>query len=136
MGYPNQRNFSLNQFHRVNCIRAKTDYQPEHDVLALVVCVQEEIGELAAACLGVTGEKQRKKHLTKADALDAVADAMTYLSLVAGKLGCGDLESLLGDTFNMVSERNGCKKLVPTNDKAERDWDEVLFNEEVLGKRV
>ena len=53
------------------------------DAVALVVCVQEEVGELAAAVLGVTGEKKRKAHMTNADVLDAVADAMTYLSLVA-----------------------------------------------------
>ena len=41
--------------------------------------------------------------------LDAVADAMTYLSLVAAAAGCDDLEKLLGDTFNMVSERAGSK---------------------------
>jgi NTP pyrophosphatase (non-canonical NTP hydrolase) len=75
--------------------------------MALVVCVQEEVGELAAAVLGVTGEKARKAHLTDADILDAVADAMTYLSLVASTVGCDDLESLLGKTFNMVSERAG-----------------------------
>jgi len=45
-----------------------------------VICVQEEVGELAAAILGVTGEKKRKAHLTNADVLDAVADAITYLS--------------------------------------------------------
>ena len=30
---------------------------------------------------------------------------MTYLSLVAHSVGCEDLESLLGNTFNMVSDR-------------------------------
>lgn len=48
-----------------------------------------------------------KAHLTNADVLDAVADAMTYLSLVANAAGCDDLEKLLGDTFNMVSDRAG-----------------------------
>lgn len=46
-------------------------------------------------------------HLTNADVLDAVADCMTYLSLIAADVGCDDLEKLLGDTFNMVSERAG-----------------------------
>ncbi len=41
------------------------------------------------------------------DVLDAVADAMTYLSLVAGSVGCDDLEELLARTFNMVSDRAG-----------------------------
>jgi len=75
--------------------------------MALVACVQEEVGELAAAVLGVTGAKKRKAHLTNADVLDAVADAITYLSLVATRAGCADLESLLARTFNMVSERAG-----------------------------
>ncbi len=109
MGYGCQRDFHLNEFHTVNARRAATDFKPEHDLTALVVCVQEEVGELAAAVLGVTGEKQRKKHLTNEDVLDAVADAITYLSLVASKAGCDDLESLLQKTFNMVSERAGSK---------------------------
>lgn len=107
MGYGCQKEFHLNEFHQANAQRAAKDFKPEHGLLALVVCTQEELGELAAACLGVTGEKARKAHLTKEDALDAVADAMTYLSLVASKLGCTDLESLLGKTFNMVSDRCG-----------------------------
>ena len=97
----------LNDFHRINAQRARQDFGPEHNLTALVVCVQEEVGELAAAVLGVTGEKKRKAHLTNDDVLDAVADAMMYLSLVATKAGCHDLEGLLARTFNMVSERCG-----------------------------
>ena len=98
---------SLNEFHKLNIARQHEAFAPPHPLMALVVCVQEEVGELAAAVLGVTGEKARKAHLTNADVLDAVADAMTYLSLVAGSVGCTDLEKLLGDTFNMVSDRAG-----------------------------
>lgn len=98
---------NLNNFHRKNIARQHEAFAPAHPLTALVVCVQEEVGELAGAVLGVTGEKKRKAHLTKDDVLDAVADAMTYLSLVAGAVGCDDLESLLGNTFNMVSERAG-----------------------------
>ena len=97
---------SLNDFHASNIRRQHEAFAPPHPLTALVVCVQEEVGELAAAVLGVTGEKKRKAHLTNADVLDAVADAMTYLSLV-GAVGCTDLEKLLGDTFNMVSDRAG-----------------------------
>jgi NTP pyrophosphatase (non-canonical NTP hydrolase) len=100
---------TLNDFHRVNFERQHDAFAPAHSLTALVVCVQEEVGELAAAVLGVTGEKKRKAHLTNADVLDAVADAMTYLSLVAANVGCTDLEALLGSTFNMVSERAGSK---------------------------
>jgi NTP pyrophosphatase (non-canonical NTP hydrolase) len=100
---------SLNDFHKMNMARQHEAFAPAHSLIALVVCVQEEVGELAAAALGVTGEKARKAHLTSADVLDAVADAMTYLSLVAGSVGCDDLEALLGSTFNMVSERCGSK---------------------------
>lgn len=102
----------LNDFHRINAARAREDFAPEHGLIALVACVQEEVGELAAAVLGVTGEKARKAHLTNADVLDAVADAITYLSLVASKAGCEDLEALIGGTFNMVSERVGSAKRV------------------------
>lgn len=98
---------SLNEFHALNIQRQHEAFAPPHSLTALVVCVQEEVGELAAAVLGVTGEKKRKAHLTTADVLDAVADAMTYLSLIAGSVGCDDIEKLLGDTFNMVSERAG-----------------------------
>ncbi len=105
MGYGCQREFHLNEFHRINKLRQYEAFAPAHSLTALVVCVQEEVGELAAAVLGVTGEKKRKAHLTKADVLDAVADAMTYLSLVASAAGCDDLETLLGETFNMVSDR-------------------------------
>ena len=98
---------TLNAFHACNDRRQHEAFAPPHSLTALVVCVQEEVGELAAAVLGVTGEKKRKAHLTNADVLDAVADAMTYLSLVASAVGCTDLEKLLGDTFNMVSERAG-----------------------------
>lgn len=97
----------LNEFHKANIARQHEAFAPPHSLTALVVCVQEEVGELASAVLGVTGEKKRKAHLTKTDVLDAVADAMTYLSLVAGSVGCEDLEALLCDTFNMVSKRAG-----------------------------
>lgn len=98
---------TLNEFHRLNVQRQHEAFAPAHSLTALVVCVQEEVGELAAAVLGVTGEKKRKAHLTNADVLDAVADAVTYLFLVAASAGCDDLEKLIGDTFNMVSERAG-----------------------------
>jgi len=101
--------FNLNEFHRANFERQREAFAPPHPLMALVACVQEEVGELAAAVLGVTGEKKRKAHLTNADVLDAVADAMTYLSLVASNVGCMDLETLLGETFNMVSDRAGSK---------------------------
>ncbi len=100
---------TLNDFHRMNAARQHEAFAPAHSLMALVVCVQEEVGELAAAVLGVSGEKKRKAHLTSADVLDAVADAMTYLSLVASNVGCTDLEALLGNVFNMVSERCGSK---------------------------
>ena len=105
--------FDLNEFHRINAARQHEAFAPAHSLTALVVCVQEEVGELAGAVLGVTGEKKRKAHKTNADVLDAVADAMTYLSLVASSVGCDDLESLLALTFNMVSDRAGSKLRVP-----------------------
>lgn len=105
----------LNEFHKINIARQHEAFAPAHSLTALVVCVQEEIGELAGAVLGVTGEKKRKAHLTRADVLDAVADAMTYLSLVAGSVGCDDLEGLLAETFNMVSDRVGSKFKIKSN---------------------
>lgn len=110
MGYGCQKEFHLNEFHRANIERQYEEaFAPVHSIGELVMCVQEEVGELAAAVLGFTKAKKRKAHLTEKDILDAVADAMTYLSLVAGHLGCYDLETLLGETFNMVSDRAGSK---------------------------
>ena len=105
---------TLNRFHELNRQRQHEAFAPPHSLTALVVCVQEEVGELAAAVLGVTGEKKRKAHLKDSDVLDAVADAMTYLSLVASSVGCTDLESLLFDTFDMVSDRAGSKIRIRT----------------------
>lgn len=99
----------LNEFHKANIARQHEAFAPPHSIMALVACVSEEVGELAGAVLGITGEKKRKAHKTKEDVLDAVADIMTYLSLVAGTVECTDLEGLLLDTFNMVSERVGSK---------------------------
>lgn len=91
----------LNDFHRINAERARVDFKPEHDLTALAVCAQEEIGELAqavidqsygtgwdilrevlylqvyvgevaAAALGACGEKARKAHLTREDLLAAL----------------------------------------------------------------
>ncbi len=99
----------LNEFHRVNVARQHEAFAPAHSLLGLIACVSEEVGELSSAALGVTGEKKRKLGLTNEDMLDAVADAITYLSLVADRCGCSDLQNLLGDTFNTVSDRAGSK---------------------------
>lgn len=110
MSYGCQKDFHLNEFHRDNIARQREAFAPPHTLIALVVCVQEDVGELAAAVLDVTGQKKRRKaYLTKDDVLDAVADTMTYLSLVAGSVGCTDLEALLSKTFNMASRRAGSK---------------------------
>jgi hypothetical protein len=103
----------LNEFHRINVARQHEAFAPAHSLLGLVACVAEEVGELSGASLGVTGEKKRKAGMTNADMLDAVADAMTYLSLVADRCGCSDLQTLLGETFNMVSDRAGSQFKVP-----------------------
>ncbi len=100
---------NLNKFHRINYERGGEVFAPRHTLMGLVLCVQEEVGELSSAVLGISGEKKRKPHLSSNDVLDAVADATTYLSLVASHVGCTDLEALLADTFNMVSERSGSK---------------------------
>ena len=102
----------LNEFHKANAARQHEAFAPPHSLSDLVVCVQEEVGELAGAVLGVTGVKKRKAHKTREDVLDAVADAMTYLALIADRMGCEDLEGLLATTFNTVSERAGSKILV------------------------
>ncbi len=97
----------LNKFHKANVARQHEAFAPAHSLIELAACVQEEAGELAGAVLGVTGAKKRKSHKTREDVLDAVADCMTYLSLVAAAVGCEDLEGLLVNTFNMVSDRAG-----------------------------
>lgn len=99
----------LNDFHALNVARQNEVFAPPHSLLGLSACIQEEAGELAGCILGLTGEKKRKAHKTVADALDGVADLITYASLAAAKLGCTDLEPLLADTFNMVSARSGSR---------------------------
>lgn len=123
---------TLNEFHKANWQRMHEAFAPPHPLTALVVCVQEEVGELAAAVLGVTGEKARKAHLTNADVLDAVADAITYLSLVASSVGCDDLERILGSTFNMVSDRAG-SSFKTTLGEPERPW--TWGKVEIFGRR-
>lgn len=120
---------ALNDFHAKNWQRMHESFAPPHDLKALVICVQEEIGELAGAVLGVTKEKARKAHLTNADVLDAVADAITYLSLVASSVGCEDLEKLIGDTFNMVSDRAGSsiKTVLGQSDDSQTDGRDDLI---------
>jgi hypothetical protein len=81
----------LNKWHELNYRRMGEAFAPAHATDALIVCVGEELGELCAAVLGVTGEKKRKAHKTEADVLDACADAATYLSLVISSLGYSDL---------------------------------------------
>lgn len=112
---------TLNDFHARNWERMHEAFAPPHGLMALVVCVQEEVGELAGATLGLLGEKKRKAHLTTTDVLDAVADAITYLSLVAWAAGCEDLEALVGDTFNMVSDRAGSKIKTVLGRHADKD---------------
>lgn len=119
---------SLNDFHLKNWQRMHEAFAPPHDLKALVICVQEEVGELAGAVLGVTKEKARKAHLTNADVLDAVADAITYLSLVAYSAGCEDLEKLVGSTFNMVSDRAGSpiKTMLGQDREENNDGDDLI----------
>jgi len=108
-----KENSWLNEFHRINCARQHEAFAPAHSLLGLVACASEEIGELAGVALGLTKEKKRKLHHTNEDLLDAVADAITYLSLIAERGGCIDLQGLLTKTFNMVSDRAGSKLKVP-----------------------
>jgi hypothetical protein len=85
----------LNVWHELNFKRMREVFAPAHKTDTLLVCVGEEIGELCAAVLGVTGEKKRKAHKTTADVLDACADAATYLSLFMSSLGYLDLVTAL-----------------------------------------
>ena len=55
----------LNDFHALNWERMNRDFHPAHTLMALTVCVQEEVGELAAAVLGVTGREGSQGALNK-----------------------------------------------------------------------
>lgn len=125
----------LNIFHRRNWVRMHEAFAPGHGALALVACVQEEVGELAAAVLGVEKEKKRKAK-TREDVLDAVADAITYLSLIASHYGEDDLEGLLARTFDMVSERSGSIMTMAPSDEyvAGREYGRES-NAEILDRR-
>jgi len=102
---------NLTKFSETNWHRMNTAYAPPHSEIGLVLCIQEEIGELAASVLGWSGEKKRKAHLTKADTADAIADAVTYLDLLCTKIGY-NLETILQETFNEVSKRTGYERQI------------------------
>lgn len=102
---------NLAEFSRLNHDRMHTTYAPAHGIGALVLCIQEEVGELAAAYLGATGEKKRKSHLTIDDVADAIADIVTYCDLLATEIG-KPLDTLLPTVFNEVSKRTGYQGIV------------------------
>jgi len=96
---------NMKEFSEKNMLRCKTAFGGKgHTDFGLVLCAQEELGELAAAMLGVSGEKRRKAHLTNDDVLDAIADCITYLDLLCTQRG-GCLDELLPRVFNFVSDR-------------------------------
>ena|ERR1022692_3490807 len=77
-------------------------YGPEHWALA----VGEECGEVIGAVLGMTGRKERKKHLTKEDVFKEIGDVGACLDLLAQSLG-GTLGECMRMKFNIVSDRIG-----------------------------
>ena len=97
----------FNRFHWQNWLRMQSGvFGTPHSKIALLACIQEECGELARAVLRVEGEKTRTP-ATRDDVLDAIADAITYLSLLASAYNEHDLEHLLCEVFDMVSDRAG-----------------------------
>ena len=78
------------------------EFGPDHWIKA----VFEEVGEISGAILGMSGKKERKKHLTREDALDEIGDAVACLDLLAQSL-----DSTLGECairkFNKISDRIG-----------------------------
>jgi NTP pyrophosphatase (non-canonical NTP hydrolase) len=87
--------------------RRKAYYSSEHTVEALAMCLAEECGEVSAAVLGWSGEKQSKSHLTAKDIADEIADVITYCDLLCTRLGF-DTATVLADKFNRVSDRIRC----------------------------
>ena len=77
-------------------------YNAEHWALA----VGEECGEVIGAVLGMTGRKERKKHLTKEDVFKEIGDVGACLDLLAQSLG-GSLGECMRNKFNEVSDRIG-----------------------------
>lgn len=97
----------FNRFHWQNWLRTQSGaFGEPRSKVVLVACVLEECGELARDVLRVEGIKTRTP-ATRDDVLDSIADAITYLSLLASAYDEHDLEALLCDTFNMVSDRAG-----------------------------
>lgn len=94
------------KFSVTNHHRACTAYAPKHGPQALVNCIVEEVGEIAATVSGWTGEKKRKAHLTREDTAKEIADAVTYLDLLCTECGY-NLWTVLQDRFNEVSKRTG-----------------------------
>jgi len=77
-------------------------YNAEHWALA----VGEECGEVIGAVLGMTGRKERKKHLTKEDVFKEIGDVGACLDLLAQSLG-STLGECIRTKFNIVSDRIG-----------------------------
>lgn len=98
--------FDLQEFSYLNKLRMGEAFAPGHGPMALVACVAEELGEISACVLGIEGEKKRKKHLTVDDLGEEIADAVTYLDLLASSYGL-DLATILRNKFNKVSDRSG-----------------------------
>jgi NTP pyrophosphatase (non-canonical NTP hydrolase) len=76
----------------------------EHSPAGLVACLAEELGEVAECVSGLTGEKERKEHLTVRDLGDELADLFTYMDLLAARYGI-DLEAAIARKFDVVSAR-------------------------------
>lgn len=67
----------------------------------------KEMGKMVSAALGVTGKKERKKHLTLENLEQAVTAMLLWLQVIATNNGCQNFGELVVDVFNMVSKRAG-----------------------------
>ena len=78
----------------------------EYGAATWMLCLAEEVGEVAGAVLGATGQKKRKAHLTAKDVGDELADLVAYADLLTGAFGL-DLGACVAAKWNKVSERIG-----------------------------
>lgn len=110
---------TFREFSAANRLRCARDFgEPLDETSAYgpvewALMIAEEAGEVAGAVIGAVGLKVRKSHLTAKDVGDEIADVIAYCDLLAGRMGL-DLETIVRNKFNRVSERIGSAVKLPT----------------------
>lgn len=98
------------EFQRINAVRCKAGFKSSVDdwnPLEWAGAICGEAGELANLCKKI----RRGDKIDLHDVADEIADVMTYLDLLATRLGI-DVEEALRSKFNSVSLKRGCAEIM------------------------